>query len=208
MPTTETVEGTTAAPDGAAQAPAESVAREGGRKSRAQREDDDAPATRGGPSRLLVAVLSVVLLLLLAGTAFLWFTRPEPSAVRTADYGQALAAAKSGIVDFASFDYLTLDDDIEQIKRVTTEGDLRDEAVDRLDADRQTITDAQTVVNTEVVTAGVVRADDSTATVLLQLQTTDESAAGEAQAQIRKYRIQVELERVGERWLLSGISGR
>jgi Mce-associated membrane protein len=190
-------------------APEETAVPGKGRKTRGRRDaDGDAPGRRSGPSRALVRVLAVLLVLLIAGTAFLWFTRPAPSAVHTADYVGALQAAKAGVVDFASFDYLTLDDDIEQIKRVTTEGDLRDEAVDRLDADRQTITTAQTVVNTKVVTAGVVKADDSTATVLMQLQTTEESAAGNTQAQLRKYRIQVQLEKVGGRWLLSGISGR
>ena len=48
---------------------------------------------------------------------FLWFTRPDTSAVRTADYVGALQAARSGVVDLTSFDYLTLDDDIAQIKR-------------------------------------------------------------------------------------------
>ena len=43
-----------------------------------------------------------------------------------------------------SFDYLTLDDDIEQIRRVTT-GDLQKEAVDQLDSRRQQITDAQAI---------------------------------------------------------------
>jgi Mce-associated membrane protein len=167
---------------------------------------DDAPRVRSRLALPLVPVLAV-LLLLLAGTAFLWFTRPDPSAVRTADYVGVLQAAKSDVVDTTSFDYLTLDDDIEQIRRVTT-GDLKKEMVDRLDKERQTITDAQTVVNTEVVTAGVVRADDSAATVLLQLQSTQESAAGAAQAQVSKYRIEVELKRDGERWLLSGITGR
>jgi Mce-associated membrane protein len=43
-----------------------------------------------------VPVLLVVLLVLLAGGAFLWFARPEESAVRTDDYAKALQAARSG----------------------------------------------------------------------------------------------------------------
>jgi Mce-associated membrane protein len=178
-----------------------------GRKRASRGGDDDGPRERSRLSLPLVPVLAVLLLLLVAGTAFLWFTRADPSAVRTADYVGALQAAKSNVVDTTSFDYLTLDDDIEQIRRVTT-GDLKKEMVDRLDKERQSITDAQTVVNTEVVTAGVVRATDTAATVLLQLQSTQESAAGAAQAQVSKYRIEVQLKRDGNRWLLSGITGR
>ena len=43
----------------------------------------------------LVPVLAALLVLLLAAAAFLWFTRPEPSAIGTADYAEALQAARS-----------------------------------------------------------------------------------------------------------------
>jgi hypothetical protein len=161
------------------------------------------PRTR--PSLPLVPVLAVLLVLLLGGVGYLWFTRPEASGVRTGDYVEALQAARSGVVDMTSFDYLTLDDDIEQIRRVTT-GDLRKEAVDQLDTRRQQITDAQAVVNTEVVGAGVTRAGTTGATVLLVIQSTQKSTAA-PQAQVVRYRIRVELKKVDGRWLLSGITG-
>jgi hypothetical protein len=167
--------------------------------------DDDGPRTRSRLSLPLVPALSVLLVLLLAAAAFLWFTRPHHSDVRTADYVDALQAARSGVVDMTSFDYLTLDDDIVQIKRVAT-GDLRDQAVKQLDSRRQAITDAQTVVNTEVVGAGVTHAGASDATVLLVIQSTQESTAGQ-QAQVVRYRIQVDLVKKRERWLLSSIAG-
>jgi Mce-associated membrane protein len=61
-------------------------------------------------------------------------------------------------------------------------------------------------VNTEVVGAGVTQADGEDATALLVIQSTQESAAN-PQAQIVRYRIEVTLEKDGERWLLSGIRG-
>ena len=169
--------------------------------------DDGGPAPRshGRPSLPLVPTLSVLLVLLLGAAAFLWFTRPGESAVRTGDYADALQAARSGVVDLTSFDYLTLDDDIEQVRRVAT-GDLREESVAQLDQRRQEITDAQAVVNTEVVGAGVTRADGDDATVLLVIESTQESTAS-PQAQIVRYRIRVELEKTDGRWLLSGITG-
>ena len=144
-------------------------------------------------------------MLLLGAAAFLWFTRPGESAVRTGDYAEALQAARSGVVDLTSFDYLTLDDDIEQVRRVAT-GDLREESVAQLDDRRQEITDAEAVVNTEVVGAGVTRADGEDATVLLVIQSTQQSTAS-PQAQIVRYRIEVTLEKADGRWLLSGIKG-
>jgi len=170
-------------------------------------QDDDA-ADRGsrGLSLPLVPVLAVLLVLLLAGCVFLWSTRPAESAVRTGDYVGALQAARAGIVDVTSFDYVTLDDDIEQIRNVTT-GDLQDESVEQLDASRQQITDAQAVVSTTVVGAAVGAADGDSATVFAVLQSTQQTSASE-QAQVQRYRVEIDLIREGDRWLLSGITGR
>jgi hypothetical protein len=177
-----------------------------GRRRRARRgSGDDGGRTRSRLSLPLIPTLLLLLALLLGATAYLWFTRPDASAVRTGDYVEALQAARSGVVDMTSFDYLTLDDDIEQIRRVST-GELREEAVDELDASRQQITDAQAVINTEVVGGGVTKAGSSAATVWLVIQSTQESNQSE-QAQVARYRIEVELEKPDGRWLLSGIKG-
>jgi Mce-associated membrane protein len=183
------------APTGSSGAAADAEGADGG----------DGPAGRSRPAVPLVPTLAVLLVLLLAAAGYLWFTRPGESAVRAGNYAEALQAARSGVVDLTSFDYLTLDDDIEQIRRVAT-GDLREESVAQLDERRQQITDAQAVVNTEVVGGGVTRANGEDATVLLIIQSTQESTASE-QAQIVRYRIEVTLEKAGDRWLLSGIKG-
>ena len=176
------------------------------RTAREDRDDDGGGAgVTARPSLPLVPVLAVLLVLLLAGAGFLWVTRPGTSSVRTDDYVDVLQAARSEVVDMTSFDYLTLDDDIVQIKRVTT-GDLQKEAVDQLDSRRKQITDSQATVNTEVVGAGVTSADTSHATVLLVIQSTQKSSASE-QAEVLRYRIRVELDKKGGRWLLSGIAG-
>ena len=164
---------------------------------------------RAGGHRLsvpLVPVLAVLLVLLLAGVGWLWTTRPGSSAVASDDYVGALQAARSAIVDVASFDYVTLDDDITQIKRVTT-GDLRTESVQQLDQQRQQLTDAQAVVDTEVVGAAVGSADDRRARVFAVIQSTQKTKDAQ-QGQVQRYRVQLDLTKVGDRWLLSGITGR
>lgn len=175
-----------------------------GRRGRAR--DDGAEPPSRGPALPIVPFLAVLLVLLLAGTAFLWFTRPSRSAVGTTDYVQALEAARSEVVDLTSFDYVTLDEDIARIKRVSL-GDLQKESVDQLDKQRQQLTQAKAVVNTEVVGAGVTRANSSDATVLLVIQSTEKSAAS-PQAQVVRYRIEAQLKKVKGKWLLSGITGR
>ena len=155
-----------------------------------ERSDD-----RSRLSLPLVPVLATLLVLLVAAAAFLWFTRPEPSPIGTEDYVEALQAARSGVVDLTSFDHVTLDDDIEQIRRVTT-GDLREESVAELEDNRDQLVESEAIVNTEVV-----------ATVLMVIRATQESTAS-PQAQVVRYRIQVELTKENDRWVLSGITGR
>ena len=170
-----------------------------------ERPAGDGAGTRR-PSLPLVPVLAVLLALLLAGCLALWLTRPAHSGVRTADYVGALQAARAGIVDVASFDYVTLDDDVQQIRTVTT-GDLQKESVDQLDQRRQQITDAQAVVDTTVVGAAVGTADHDRATVFAVIQSTQKTKAS-PQAQVQRYRVEITLERIRGRWLLSGITGR
>ncbi|MGY1619080.1 hypothetical protein ACI797_20245 [Geodermatophilus sp. SYSU D00691] len=167
-------------------------------------EDDDDRGRR--LSLPLVPVLAVLLVLLLGAVVWLWTTRPEESPVRTDDYVDVLQAARSGVVDLTSFDYVTIDDDIEEARRITT-GDLREETVQQLDSSRQQLTDSEAVVQTEVVGAAVTRADAERGTVLLVIQSTQKTNAAE-QAQVVRYRVEVELAKEDGRWLLSGLTGR
>ena len=176
------------------------------RASAAEDAETERGGARRGPTFPVVPVLSVLLVLLLAAAGFLWFTRPATSSIKTADYVGALEAARSGVVDLTSFDYLTLDDDLRQIQHVST-GDLRKESTDTLNKNRKTITDSQAVVSTKVLGAGVTKATSDRGTVVLVIETTQKSKAS-SQAQVTRYRIEVQMSKVGGRWLLSGITGR
>jgi Mce-associated membrane protein len=160
------------------------------------------------PVTLLAQVLAVLLVLLLAGLGYLWVTRPATSSIRVADYVGALEAARSGTVDLTSFDYLTLDDNLRQIKAVTT-GDLQTESLKALDGRRKDITTSQAVVNTKVIEggAGVTKATSTAATVVLVIETTQKTKAS-IQAQVTRFRIEVQMSKANGRWLLSGIAGR
>jgi Mce-associated membrane protein len=172
----------------------------------------ESPAVTGGSGRmpfaLLAQALAVLLVLLLAALGYLWVTRPASSAIRVADYVGALEGARSGVVDLTSFDYLTLDDNLRQIKAVTT-GDLQTESLKALNARRADITGSQAVVNTKVIEggAGVTKATAKAATVVLVIETTQKTKAS-SRAQVTRFRIEVQMSKVNDRWLLSGISGR
>ncbi|NYJ04819.1 hypothetical protein [Petropleomorpha daqingensis] len=168
-------------------------------------DEDDTDRRRRGAGALTTG-LAVLLVLLLAGGAWLWFTRPKTSSVHTGDYVAVLQAARSEIVDLTSFDYLTLDDDIAQAKRITT-GDLQKEVVAQLNKTRADVTNAQAVVSTEVIGAAVTKADDEHGTVVLFIQSTQKNNQV-SQAQVLQYQVEANLTKVGDRWLLSGIQGQ
>ncbi|MCF6742882.1 hypothetical protein E9529_01080 [Blastococcus sp. KM273128] len=174
---------------------------------------DEDPVAEGAPADSadrrpavpVVPLLAVLLVVLLGAAAFLLATRPEPSTIRTDDYVDALQAARAHVVDLTSFDHLTLDDDIREIEQVAT-GELGEETVAQLEERRQQIVESEAVVSTEVVGAGITRADAGEATALLVIESTQKSNADE-QAQLLRYRIEVELTEVDGRWLLSAIRG-
>ena len=169
-------------------------------------DDDRAPRRHSGVAGPLATGLAVLLVLLLAGGAWLWFSRPKTSSVSSHDYVAVLQAARSEIVDLTSFDYLTLDDDIAQAKRITT-GDLQKEVVAQLNKTRADVTSAEAVVSTEVIGAAVTKADDEHGTVVLFIQSTQKNNQV-AQAQVLQYQVEANLTKVGDRWLLSGIQGQ
>jgi hypothetical protein len=174
-------------------------------------DDGSSTPTRrrdGGAVTLLARALAVLLVLLLAALGYLWVTRPATSSIRVADYVGALEGARSGVVDLTSFDYLTLDDNVRQIKAVTT-GDLQKESVDKLNQSRKSITDSQAVFSTKVLEggAGVTKATSTAATVVMVIETTQKTKAS-TQAQVTRFRIEVQMSKINGRWLLSGISGR
>ena len=85
-------------------------------------------------------------------------------------------------------------------------GDLLDESVAELEGQRDRFAEVEAVVNTEVIGAAVTRADDTDGTALMVIQSTQQSTAA-PRPEVVKYRIQVELQKVDDRWLLSGIAG-
>lgn len=164
------------------------------------------PRTRGGRIAVpLLPVLAGLLVLLCAGLAFLWFTRPDPSAIRTDEYPEVLQAARSAVVDFTSFDHVTFDDDIEQVRRISSD-EFAEQSVAALEGRRQEILELEAVVNTEIVGAGVTTAREDGATVALLIQTTRRTNASE-QADVVRFTIQATMERSGDRWLLASIAG-
>jgi Mce-associated membrane protein len=166
----------------------------------------DGVATTAPPARsrrlgaLLVLGLLVVAAVALAAT----------SLVRTSDAGAredrreaVLAAARQAAVNFTTLDYRALDRDLGRVLRGST-GDFRTEFEAGTDDLSALVTQNEAVSEGEVLEAGIVTDDADSARVLVVADATVTNAA-EPEPQKKHYRMQLDLVRQGERWLVSDL---
>lgn len=153
------------------------------------------------------AVVAALLVLLLALGSWLYLTRPVGrSAIELTDFDEILSAARSGVVDVTSFDYLTLDQDIDEIEAVTT-GALREEVLGTLNERRSQLVIDQQVSSTEVIAASLTAASPNQAAAFIVLRVRQMSLLTPEET-VGGYRVEVTLEFVDGRWLLSELIGR
>ncbi len=187
-------------------------------------DDDPDDADQGAPDRSvakskhrsrpqikirvsLTAAMAAALVILVGVDSWLFITRPTGrSPIELTAFDEILSAARSGVVDVTSFDYLTLDQDLAEIEAVTT-GDLRDEVFGTLDSRREQLISDQQVSSTEVIAASLTEASPRQATALVVLRARQKSLLT-PQETVTRYRVEVTLELVDGNWLLSGLTGR
>ncbi|GAB3446457.1 hypothetical protein [Actinophytocola sediminis] len=114
------------------------------------------------------------------------------------------SAAANGIAVLNTLDHRTLDDGLAAWAEVTT-GALREEITALGDSQRQQIRDARSVTEGQVVSLAVrtLDTDAGTATVLAASKIT--SRTGGAEATVADRRVQAELTRTDDGWLLSAL---
>lgn len=177
-------------------------------------DDDDGEGEKTGLRRRslprirvsLTAVVAALLVVLLGVGTWLFLTRPiAQSPIELTAFDEILSAARSGIVDVTSFDYLTLDQDIAEIDAVTTE-DLHDDTIAALEDRRDQLVTDQQVSATEVIAASVTEATATRATAVIVLRARVKNLLT-PQETVTRYRIEVKLMLVDGRWLLSGLTG-
>lgn len=179
-------------------------------------EDSELSNSQGSPARRrrslprirvsLTAMVAAVLVILLGVGSWLFLHRPvDQSPVELTAFDEILSAARSGIVDVTSFDYLTLDQDIAEIDAVTT-AELHDDTIAALTDRRDQLVTDQQVSSTEVIAASVTEATATRATALIVLRARVKNLLT-PQETVTRYRIEVKLELVDGHWLLSGLSG-
>jgi Mce-associated membrane protein len=161
--------------------------------------------TSAGPrrtSRVLVAVLSVLLLALAAGALV--------GALKLREYVQkdnaraaALTAARTEALNLTSIDAQAIDNDLQRVLAGATGGFKTDFAQRSKDL-KTVLTENQVSAEGKVLEAALVRADTETATALVVVDSNVKNKAAPA-GRSNTYRMQLDLERHGGRWLTSAL---
>lgn len=152
------------------------------------------PSLRLSRTRLLGVALAVALVAL-AVTGALLLRTPSDDSLRDS----ALLAARTYSSSLTTFDARTLDDDVERVKRASTEQFAQeyDQTIDDL---RESVLAEQTVSVGTVVGAGIEELDDRTATVLVAVNQQISGTEGEPRTEAN--RLRMVLERRDGRWLI------
>lgn len=160
------------------------------------------------PSRRAVTagVTVLAVLALVAAVVVLATTAPVVLDRRAADdrRGQVLQEAKQHAVNFTTLDYRTFDDDVELVLDGAT-GDFREQFGSGVDDVRDLVTQNESVSSGTVSEAGLVSVDDDSARVLV-VADTEVSNLSSPDPTPRHYRIQMDLTRTGDRWLVSDLT--
>lgn len=152
---------------------------------------------------VLFAVLALAAVVALVGTGVL---TPKLSAAAARDDRRAevLHAARQQAVNFTTLDYRHLDRDLARVLTGST-GDFRKQFQAGV-KDLTTLFTANKVVSTgEVLEAGLVSSDSDSARVLVVADSTVVNTAS-PKGDKRHSRIQLDLVRHGDRWLVSDLT--
>lgn len=154
---------------------------------------------RIGVRPLAVMFVVLVLLALTVERGLAWQERHEQAAAAEA----ASEAATAQVEKLITVSGSTAQDSINSLLDGAT-GDFRAEFEAQAGRIRRTLADSDVETTGEVVSTGVVRASDTRATVIVAATGTVQNKQAE-QPQPRNYRLSVDLEKVGDRWLVSGL---
>ena len=165
-------------------------------------ESSDAAPGGGRRDRLrLVLMASAVgLVLLLVAALYLGFqlrSHAQDDAARR----DALAAARQSAVNLTSIDKDNFADDVASVLDGST-GEFRGDFAARADDLERLLTENEVVAEGRVLDAGIVRADRRSATALVVVDSTV-SNKQTPDGRVNSYRMRLELEKVGDRWLTS-----
>jgi Mce-associated membrane protein len=146
-----------------------------------------------------VALLAVALLVVGGERGLAWQDQRERAAHET-DAAAAAAAEVEGLIDISGS---TSENDLATLLDGATAG-FRSELEAQADRLRRALSKNKVTATGEVVSTGVVKLEDGRATVIVAAVGTVENKQT-AEAEPRNYRLRVDLQQDGDRWLVSGL---
>lgn len=166
-----------------------------------ERPDAPAGARRDRTRIALYALAGVMLLLLIA--ALLLGLRLRNEALDDAARRDALAAARQSALNLTSIDQENIEEDIANVLDGAT-GEFRQDFAARAGELESLLTENDVTAEGRVLEAGLVRSDRRSATALVIVDSTVSNTAA-PDGRVNSYRMRLELEKVGDRWLTSSL---
>ena len=159
--------------------------------------------SRSLPARPLLLGLLVLLAVAAVALAATSYARSSSASDRADRREAVLDSARQQAVNFTTLDYQHLDRDLGRVLRGST-GDFRTQFRTGTKDLSTLVTQNKAVSRGEVLDAGLVSSDDDSARVLVVADSTVTNAA-DTKPQKRHYRMQLDLVRHGDRWLVSDL---
>jgi Mce-associated membrane protein len=170
----------------------------------------DQPVTAGG-TRVRLDIGLFVLALVLAcacvfgGVLAVQHHRDNQRAATEQErYGDVLAAARTEVEAFINIDYRNAQDSIDAVAAGAT-GDFKKQYDSSSSGVVKLLERERSVMDGQVLWAGVVDVDDDSATVLVATTGTVANRSTKNQKVARYFRLKLDLTRVGDRWLTSNL---
>jgi Mce-associated membrane protein len=167
--------------------------------------DADAPDTtderpRRDRTKIALAASAAALVLLLLG-ALLLGLQLRSAAQDDAARSDALSAARQSALNLTSIDQEDFEGDVAAVIDGAT-GEFRTDFAARAGDLERLLVDNDVAAEGQVLESGLVRADRNTATALVVVDSTVRNTAT-PDGRVNSYRMKLQLERVGDRWLTS-----
>ena len=161
----------------------------------------------GGRLRTVLAVALSLLLAALVAFGVLLFLRVTDSEGEGDARSAALAAARLQAVNLTTIDYRDTDMAVQRILAGAT-GTLETQFKEQRSQLGPLLTGTKSTSRGSVLEAGLVKLDGRTATALVAVDatvSTQPTGTTKAQTSVKHYRMSMNLQRIGSRWLVSDV---
>lgn len=170
-------------------------------KAKAEPEVGEPAVPRRSPANDMLALLACAVLVVAAACIVLWRQSVTDKALEQARE-QGLAAAQSSAKDLLSYNYKTLDFDLQKAKSEMTPA-MAASFSDYWRVFRPSVEKSQTQALTQVQVAGVTRATSNRVEVVLFVKMISVNAAHK-EPQVDTSWPRLQMVKVGKRWLIDG----